>query len=243
MTPENPQDEIEVRTESVPLALETKIVGYCRACGKGLDTSNARHVNRTIYCEEHAPLGNTGAPPSPWTAAGSSHPPPLPHPSAAHSSSPMLAFFLGWIPGVGAIYNGQYAKGFVHALIFGLLISILGSNASRSLEPLFGLLIAVFIFYMAFEAYHTAKRCALGQPIDEWSGLVTTRRGSKFPAGPMVLIAVGVVFLLNNLGLWDFHRVARYWPAALIILGVYMLWSRLMEGQAEVKMEDKHGRE
>ena len=32
--------------------------------------------------------------------------------------SPGLAFFLGWIPGVGAIYNGQYAKGLVHAVAF-----------------------------------------------------------------------------------------------------------------------------
>jgi len=31
--------------------------------------------------------------------------------------SPGLALFLGLIPGVGAIYNGQYAKGMVHAII------------------------------------------------------------------------------------------------------------------------------
>src|ERR1019366_7316784 len=36
--------------------------------------------------------------------------------------SPGLALFLGMIPGVGAIYNGQYAKGMVHAIIWGVLM-------------------------------------------------------------------------------------------------------------------------
>ena len=37
--------------------------------------------------------------------------------------SPGLALFLGMIPGVGAIYNGQYAKGMVHAIVWGVLMS------------------------------------------------------------------------------------------------------------------------
>jgi len=36
------------------------------------------------------------------------HTAPAAHDPAAH---PALAFLLGFIPGVGAIYNGQYAKG------------------------------------------------------------------------------------------------------------------------------------
>ena len=244
MTPEpNPHENTELNTEATPrAAAEIRIVGYCRACGRGLDAANARHVNGTIYCEEHAPLGNAGGePPSPWTAsgyhAGASQPPPLPNAGTAPGGSPVLAFLLGWIPGVGAIYNGQYAKGFVHVVIFGLLISIVSSDAAGGLEPLFGLLIAGFTFYMAFEAYHTAKKRQLGRPVDEWSGMVASRRASKFPAGPMVLIAAGVVFLLNNLGLWDIRRAMRYWPAVLIVLGVYMLWGRLTEGKSEEKVE------
>ena len=37
---------------------------------------------------------------------------------------------LGFIPGVGAIYNGQYAKGLVHVIIVGLMISILSNGAA-----------------------------------------------------------------------------------------------------------------
>ena len=45
-------------------------------------------------------------------------------PVAPVNNSPGFAFVLGLIPGVGAIYNGQYLKGLVHAIIFGLLISL-----------------------------------------------------------------------------------------------------------------------
>jgi hypothetical protein len=60
--------------------------------------------------------------------------------------------------GVGAIYNGQYAKGLVHAIVLRLLISIINSRSANGLEPLFGILIAAFVLYMAFEAHHTARR-------------------------------------------------------------------------------------
>ncbi len=76
--------------------------------------------------------------------------------------SPGLAFVLGLIPGVGAIYNAQYAKGLVHVVIWGLLVSIVSSDAAGGMEPLFGMLIAVWIFYMAFEAYHTRQETRHG---------------------------------------------------------------------------------
>ena len=52
------------------------------------------------------------------------------------------------------------------------------------MQPLFGMLIAVWVFYMAFEAYHTAKRRQLGQPVDEFSSIVP-RAGhpAPIPAG------------------------------------------------------------
>ena len=44
-----------------------------------------------------------------------------------------------------------------------------------------------------------------------------------------ILIAVGIVLLLNNLGLWNVslaHLIATWWPAVLIVLGVSMLFKR-----------------
>ena len=144
-------------------------------------------------------------------------------------ASPGLAFLLGFIPGVGAIYNGQYVKGLIHVVVMGVLISIVSNDEmSGNLQPLFGMMIAVWVFYMAFEAYHTAKRRQLGQPVDEFSSIVP-RAGqpSRFPLAPTVLIAVGVLFLLHNLDILRIGELIRYWPVALICLGAYMLYERL----------------
>lgn len=148
--------------------------------------------------------------------------------AAARGPSPGVAFVLGFIPGVGAIYNGQYAKGVLHVVVLGLLISILSSGASGELHPLIGMFTAVWFFYMAFEAYHTAKKRLAGEPVEEFSGLLRAgRQGGRFPLGPLVLIGLGVIFLLNTLGYWSLERIERFWPVLLILAGVYMLYSRL----------------
>ncbi len=158
---------------------------------------------------------------SPYTAA-------VPPPPVQNSASPGLAFILGLIPGVGAIYNGQYGKGLVHVIIVGLTISILDNGAARGFEPLLGMLLAAFFFYMAFEAYHTARRRQQGLAVDEFSSLFPMHGGAnRFPIAPVLLIVLGVVFLLNNLDLFQVERLIRFWPVLLIALGAYMLYSRL----------------
>src|SRR5580704_5593186 len=170
-------------------------IAYCRACGKPLCEACRVSAGGTVYCQEHAPAA-AAAPPgtasesSPYTA-------PAPDPMSARASvpvagaSPGLAFLLGLIPGVGAIYNGQYVKGLIHVVVLGILISIVSSSeASGGLEPLFGMMIGVWVFYMAFAAYHTAHKRQLGQRVDEFSSLVPLHgQQSSFPVGPAVLIA------------------------------------------------------
>ena len=203
-------------------------IAYCRACGKPLCEACRVSAGGTVYCQEHAPaaVASPAAESSPYTA-------PAPSPSSAPipdaGASPGLAFLLGLIPGVGAIYNGQYVKGLIHVVVLGILISIVSSSeASGGLEPLFGMMIGVWVFYMAFEAYHTARKRQLGQKVDEFSSLVPLHgQQSSFPVGPAILIALGLLFLLNNMEIVRFSQIIRYWPIALIALGVYMLYERL----------------
>jgi hypothetical protein len=239
MSPEEPRPE---ETPEAPKA-SPKVVGYCRACGKPLDETNVRNAHGTIYCEEHVPVQQTvppipAMPESPYTSPYTAAVPP---PVANHDASPGLAFVLGLIPGVGAIYNGQYAKGLVHVIIIGLTISILSNGAARGFEPLLGLLLAAFFAYMAFEAYHTARRRQQGLVVDEFSSLFPMRGGAhKFPVAPILLIVLGVIFLLNNLDFFQVERIIRYWPVLLIGLGVYMLYSR-MSGSSETSSHEKGG--
>jgi hypothetical protein len=216
-------------------------IGYCRECGKPLCEACRRQADGTMYCEEHSPRAAyaTAPPPAPAPPPASPYTAPDPTPYSAPytrpqppvtdpGASPGLAFLLGFIPGVGAIYNGQYVKGLIHVVILGLLIGIVSSEETGNLQPLFGMMIAVWVFYMAFEAYHTAKKRQLGEPVDEFSSIVP-RHGqpSRFPLAPTVLIAVGLLFLLHNLDIVRFGQMLRYWPIALIALGVYMLYERI----------------
>ncbi len=177
------------RGSAAKMSSEAKVVGYCRVCGKPLDEATVRSAQGTIFCEEHLPIQHT--PPSATAAESSPYTAPSPPPLLNESVSPGLAFVLGLIPGVGAIYNGQYAKGLVHVVIIGLIISILSSGYASGFEPLMSLLLAAFWFYMAFEAYHTAKRRQQGQMVDEFSSLIPMR-GARLPLAPVILIAIGV---------------------------------------------------
>lgn len=204
---------------------EATAAAFCRTCGKPLCDQCRRDAYGTVFCQDHLPV--QAVPPNP-----SVPPPPYPvgpSPTVVYADvSPGWALALGLtIPGVGAIYNGQYAKGLVHAVIFGLLISILSSGAG-GMEPLFALLLTAWIFYMGFEAYHTAVKRRRGEPVDEFSSLINMRgQPQSFPVAGVVLIVVGGLLLLNTLDLLDFHRVVRYWPVLLIALGAYLLYARV----------------
>jgi hypothetical protein len=229
---------------------DTPAVAYCRACGKALCNDCKRTAQGTIFCDEHAPAAaiegairqavvdriaeKTAA------AAGS----PSPASSVATGDvSPGLACLLGFIPGVGAIYNGQYAKGLVHAIVFGLLVSITSSGTAGDLEPLFGILIGVWVMYMALEAYHTARKRRAGEPVDEFSSILDVhgQRGG-FPVGAITLIGLGVLLLLSTTDVIQLRYLLRYWPVLLILMGAYMLYARIA-GDGPVQQEVRHERQ
>jgi hypothetical protein len=216
-------------------------VAYCRICGKALAPEEQHPALGTVYCAEHVPAApppepHPQSPPqSPWTAAPSA-PPPGANPNAPGAPSPGLAFVLGLIPGVGAIYNAQYAKGLIHVVIFGILISMTNADSVGDMQPLFGMLIPAWIFYMAFEAYHTAKNRMEGRPVEEFSSVLPVRPNGP-PVGPAVMIGLGVIFLLNNLGVLRFSQIFRFWPLALIGVGIYMLLERTRGAASEVGRE------
>jgi TM2 domain-containing membrane protein YozV len=223
---------------------EAPAVAFCRTCGKPLCQVCQRPAQGTIFCEEHvaaaAPAAATTAtapppPPPSSTPPGTGYSPyTSPYTATDPAVSPGLAFLLGLIPGVGAIYNGQYAKGIVHVLIFGTLISIISTGAAAGgFEPLIGLMIGLMFPYMAFEAYHTARKRQRGEPIDEFSSLLPSRGpGSGFPIGPILLILLGVLFLLNTLDVIRFYQIMRWWPVFLIVLGGYLLYMRVAPSRA-----------
>lgn len=219
---------------------EIAATAFCRECGKPMCSECQRPALGSVYCDVHAPVTpppSAAAPPpplnyapppaspyaSPYTAP---YPPQMP-PRPDESVHPILALLLGIIPGVGAIYNGQYAKGIIHALVFGLLIHSIANSNSGSMGALLGIMIGAWVFYMCFEAYHTARKRRYGVTVDEFAQFDFRTGNGRIPAGAILLIGLGFVLLLDTTGIVSIDEFGRYWPIGLILLGVYMLYNRL----------------
>jgi hypothetical protein len=139
-------------------------VAFCQDCGKPLCQECVRTVGSAVYCEESlaARLAGAGAPPP----SGAPYMPgAIPPPRVPGGPNPGLAALLGFIPGVGAMYNGQYAKGVVHLIVFAILISLADEHG------IFGLFIAGWVCYQVIEAYHTARARRDGTPLPNPFGL------------------------------------------------------------------------
>jgi TM2 domain-containing membrane protein YozV len=175
--------------------------------------------------------------------------------------SPALAAILGFIPGVGAMYNGEFAKGFVHVLIFATLIWM-----TDHVNGIFGLGIAIFVVYMPIEAYKTARAREMGLPAPDPFGFnnwftstghthratgfapnvapvagnpvvvaqdvaVEDEPRSRVPVGAVILIGLGVLFLLDEVGMLHFDWIWRFWPLILIAIGIRVLMQRQQRGR------------
>jgi len=159
------------------------------------------------------------------------------------------------------MYNGEYAKGFIHVLIFATLIWM-----THHVAPLFGLGIAAFYIYMPIEAYRTAKAREMGVappdplglnnlfgspgvppapvpaanavPVAEGAPAASPEgqpldvecAGPRVPVGAIILIGLGVLFLLDEIGMMHFDWIWRFWPIILIAIGVRVLMKRQRRG-------------
>ena len=203
---------------------DVEATGYCRNCGKPMCPSCTRDVRGALYCESCL-AGLVGAQPP------LSQPQQQPQPPDQPDANPRLAAVLGFIPGLGAVYNGEYLKALIHVVIFGTLIAVHNSEMNRGdmnagSMAFIHVAIACFYFYMPIDAYRVAKARRAGLPAPAGPLPETVTRSGK-PVGAMVLIFLGVMFLLANFGLLNEDWLAKVWPLGLIGLGGWILWQRL----------------
>jgi hypothetical protein len=184
--------------------MDAVAAGYCRNCGKALCSQCSREAGGALYCEPCI---------SALVARPAAQAPPP-------RTNPWLAFILGWVPGLGAVCNGEYIKALVHVAIFAGLITV---NAHGADQPLWGLLLAAFICYMPIEAFIVARDRSRPQSASRSE----ERRPTHAPVGPIVLIGLGALFLLNNLHVLAFDWILVHsLPVVLIGIGAWMLWKR-----------------
>ncbi len=208
---------------------DTEASGYCRNCGKAMCAACTHRVRDVLYCEDCL-AQHVGLPPAPPPSAAPDPPAnpgpyvPTATPQLRQGNSPVLAFLLGFIPGLGAVYNGEYNKAIIHIVVFGAIILGIASDLGESLQGLLIFALVISPFYMAIDAMRTAKAKSTGQPLadpfENWSG--------QRPMGPIILIGIGALFLLNNFGFFEFFRVRQIFvPLLLIGIGFFMLKNRV----------------
>ena len=214
-------------------------VAFCRTCGKPLCANCTRDVQGVIYCESCLAERLHGVQPPQVVAA---QPGANPGPVYVSGSGPnaAVAGILSIFPGVGTVYCGQYVKGFAYMGIFVFLI--LGTIHVSGL--VFGLALGFFCVYQMIDAVRTAHAIQAGLPVPDPLGLaqtfgtgeptyptantgvVVTPEPAKVPTGAVVLIALGVLFLLETAGWLGDFGVDKIWPLILIGLGVWLFAKR-----------------
>jgi hypothetical protein len=304
---------------------DTAAVAYCCNCGKALCEVCKRDVQGTIFCEPCLAARVHGAAGGKFGSGAASYGPAGAPSRTPEDTSPGLALFLGFIPGVGAFYNGQFLKGFVHVMVFATLIWL----THHGMGAFAGILVPAWFFYMVFDAYTTAKARRYGMPIPDPLGLnqilegrdgtfrqrveqagerlgtrveyaahnvgehwqragaaapgatasnfvpgggaassaaaqpattpnagpestayvgpqgtysgpnvdpayvdpryvapVVLKEREHSPVGAIVLIGLGLLFLLANLGWFSFGWISHFWPAVLIVIGLWLFIRR-----------------
>ncbi len=166
--------------------------------------------------------------------------PPLPPPMAPVAVArppkhPVLAMVLGGMfPGVGQLYNGQTAKAFA------LFAAFAGSiYLADEVGMPFPLVIPFVIFYSAIDAYRSAVSINL-----RYAGRrpeLESADDAESPAWGVVLLGIGLLLLLNNLGVLQLAAVRRFWPLLLIVAGLMFLRRSLQRRDAVVVARSEDG--
>lgn len=198
---------------------DAEATGFCRNCGKALCPQCTREVRGALYCEECLAAMLAGTP-----VAGASA-------AEHHGASPGLAACLGFIPGLGAVYNGEYVKALIHVLVFAGLIVALSSNwPNDGYYVFFGIALGCFYCYMPVEAYRVARARRLGETVPLPGEIAAVNYGVDArhrPVGAVILIILGILFLLGNFNLLDADWFAKLWPIGLIVLGAWLVWNQM----------------
>jgi hypothetical protein len=204
---------------------EVEASGYCRNCGKAMCPACVRPVRDVLYCEECLATV-MGVPQAAAAGTGGATPLPgvLPAPSTARPGNAGLAFILGFVPGLGAIYNGEYNKALIHIVIFAGIILGKNLDLGEGADAVLTAALVIFLFYMAIDALRTVKARQSGQAYSD--PLENLTQGKAL--GPILLIGLGVLFLLKNFGVFEFFRFRElFFPVVLIALGVWLMRNRI----------------
>jgi hypothetical protein len=170
-------------------------------------------------------------PPQPWLTQAAAHI----QPRDPRAKSPALACILSAVPGLGQVYVGYYARGFVHAVVTAILFTFLTSNTSETLMPL---ALIFMIFFWLYNIIDAGRRAALfnealagNTAIDLPQDLDLPSLGGSI-AGGLLFITAGAILLSHTLFDVPLEWLENWWPAAGIAFGAYLLIKGIIDRRA-----------
>lgn len=149
--------------------------------------------------------------------------------------SGVLAVLLSFMPGLGQVYVGNYGRGFTHGLIFVGLVTILASDPGP-LTPAFGIGLAFFWFYNVIDAGRRAtlyNQLLDAQATGELPSDISLPGARGSMAGGATLVVIGVLLLMYTRFDFDMYWIEEWWPAGLIVLGVWLFFKDRRSRQEE----------
>jgi hypothetical protein len=178
----------------------------CSSCARPLCRACDHRIKGYPYCQDCIVLGVEGLSRS--------------YDNARPRGRGRLAALFALLPGMGAVYNRQNIKAVVH---FVSIIGLFELASLRVAAGVFALAGIVFYLYSIIDAYRTAILIAGGESpaVDE-----ERFKRSLIKRAPLIgimLIAAGLLFVVQILRPFAFVTLARLFPVALIILGGYLL--------------------
>lgn len=159
---------------------------------------------------------------------GAEPPRPAAAPRALRRSSlyksPALASVLSLFPGLGQAYIGYYQRGFSHAIVMALCITMLNTDLG-TLQPL----VAIFLaFFWMFSIIDAGRRAALYNQAIEGIGTPEMPKDLKLPMGGslmggLLLTVVGALLFAHTRYDYSLDWLEDWWPIALVIYGIYLM--------------------
>jgi len=158
----------------------------------------------------------------------------------ARSKSTALASILSIMPGLGQIYVGYYQQGFINIVVVGSLIAMLNAGIG-GLEPLCGMFLAFFWLYNVVDAYRKASLynqalAGLGPTELPEDFQMPGKQGSLL--GGILLIIFGALALANTKFGYSLDWVEDWWPAALVLIGAYLIYKSLTNRNSSAESEN-----
>ncbi len=130
--------------------------------------------------------------------------------------SPGKAAMMGIIPGMGAAYNRQYDKAVAHFGMFAALCIICDEG-----HGIFGLAAVAFYIFSILDAYRSAQNIVATGRVPGTSD----SDGMNLPLWGGILILLGLLFFLDNVGLIGLSWILRYsWPLLFVGTGIYLIF-------------------